>query len=245
MNEKKRNRKGIVSYKFVNREEGRSNAYVIDIIYKKCRYKYSYSIDKYTDAYAKLLIERMQTLLQEKIDNKSLNKEGLDKINNWYEKRDDCIAIFTYNSKEDKMEEILIDEEDYDKIKAYYWGAYKCNTKLDNVYALSTLNGKTLRLSHVILGLSNVNVRYKNGNTLDNRKSNLVVSSKISDDLSIGSLKNIESVGNIRVKGNSFLLNYRDENDMWCEKEFNILDYADMQEAYMAAREFRNSFKNK
>ena len=45
MNEKKRNRKGIVSYKFVNREEGRSNAYVIDIIYKKCRYKYSYSID--------------------------------------------------------------------------------------------------------------------------------------------------------------------------------------------------------
>ena len=242
MNEKKRNRKGIVSYKFVNREEGRSNAYVIDIIYNKCRYKYSYSIDKYTDVYAKLLIERMQTLLQEKIDNKSLNKEGLDKINNWYEERDKCIVLFTYNSKEDKMEEILIDTEDYDKIKSYYWGAYKCNTKLNSLYALSTLNGKTLRLSHVILGLTNVNIRYKNGNTLDNRKSNLIVSTKSTDEPFIGSLKNMESVGNIRVKENSFIISYKDD-DNWYEKEFNICEYESMQEAYLAAREFRNSFK--
>ena len=68
-----------------------------------------------------------------------------------------------------KGEQILIDAEDFDKVKRYCW----CISKTG--YPVANVKGKVTKLHRYILGLSNPNiiVDHKNRNKLDNRKINL------------------------------------------------------------------------
>lgn len=74
----------------------------------------------------------------------------------------------------------LIDDEDYDLVSKYKWyihtNTYK-NKKRITLIAYSRRNGKktTIKLHRLILGLTDPSVLcdHINGNTLDNRRSNL------------------------------------------------------------------------
>lgn len=68
----------------------------------------------------------------------------------------------------------LVDDSDYEKLKTYKWSAGGPKGYLS---AQRAQNGKTIRMHRQILGLldapSNVFVDHRNGDTLDNRRSNL------------------------------------------------------------------------
>ena len=105
-------------------------------------------------------------------------------------------------------------------------------------------------MSHIVLGLNPGNhiVRYKNGNQLDNRKENLIVSSynpKNSKGTSMSTPSNSDNIGRIRIVDNSFQINYciDEETNTWETKIFKIEDYDTMEDAYKAAKIFRKNFK--
>jgi len=68
-----------------------------------------------------------------------------------------------------KGEEILIDIEDFEKVKRYSW----CISKTG--YPVANINGKVTKLHRYLLGVKNpkIIVDHINRNALDNRKSNL------------------------------------------------------------------------
>lgn len=66
----------------------------------------------------------------------------------------------------------LVDDEDYEKVSKYNW-------IIDRGYVSRTYKRRNQRLGKFILGIgSEVILRYKNGNGLDNTKENLVIYAK-------------------------------------------------------------------
>lgn len=77
---------------------------------------------------------------------------------------DDIAYIILYNNKNEISAKALIDKEDIDKVKDYKW------CKDANNYVR---NSKQEYLHRIIVGEASFYVDHINGNTLDNRKSNL------------------------------------------------------------------------
>lgn len=77
---------------------------------------------------------------------------------------DDIAYIILYNNKNEISAKALIDKEDIDKVKDYKW------CKDANNYVR---NSKQEYLHRIIVGEAFLYVDHINGNTLDNRKSNL------------------------------------------------------------------------
>lgn len=69
---------------------------------------------------------------------------------------------------------VLIDDEDYEMVSSLRWRVVPKNTS-GQVYFMTWHENKRIRLHRFILGQKNKNifVDHINGNTLDNRKSNL------------------------------------------------------------------------
>lgn len=83
--------------------------------------------------------------------------------------QDDKILKFLVESKKHGNFEIIIDIEDWDKVKQYRWGLLYSKTK-DQFYIR---NFKRVLLHRFILNVKNtkIDVDHKFGNTLDNRKN--------------------------------------------------------------------------
>jgi hypothetical protein len=84
----------------------------------------------------------------------------------------DICLIGLYNNKSEKIAEAIIDSEDYERCKIYRWYALKDNG-VGNLYVRSEKVGW---LAPFILGIKTDNkivVDHKDGNALDNRKTNL------------------------------------------------------------------------
>lgn len=104
-------------------------------------------------------------------------------IKNWFNDYGNCIMLYAYLKSEDNYYEILIDKDDWERVKEYHWGVYK-NPTSTSYYARSRIiNGDvaSIKLHRFIM---NVNdkceiVDHINGNTLDNRKSNLRVTNSV------------------------------------------------------------------
>ena len=97
-------------------------------------------------------------------------------LKNWFEEKDNYIVIYTLSKKEKIQKEILIDKEDYELVKDYYWGL---NYHHGNIYAESqkgdaSKKKKIIKMHSIILNnTSNFVIDHKNKNGLDNRKRNL------------------------------------------------------------------------
>ena len=237
-----------VNYRYEERSgSNKNNVYLVDCIYNKKRYKYTYSTGKYGVENAKKLASKMADLLTNAIYDKSIDIESIKKINNLYEEKDDYIEIYSLESSTGEMHTIIIDKEDFERIRDFYWGISNSNKKFDNRYAVTTKDKRSLRLSHVILGLNEVRkyaVRYKNGNTLDNRKCNLEVVDCCYTGIPMTTDTNkTYEVGRIRIDKNAFTINYLvdKENFIYETKRFEISDYKDMEEAYEAVKNFKKT----
>lgn len=95
----------------------------------------------------------------------------------------DYVEIILKNQFFEKVGSALVDKEDWDKVKQYKWYCHQYDS--GKKYCQGTLkNGEKVRLHHFILGISKNTLKGKvvdhiNGNSLDNRKSNLrIVSQK-------------------------------------------------------------------
>ena len=90
----------------------------------------------------------------------------VNKKSNAFEIEDNVCKIYTSDNTE-----ILIDAEDYEKVKDYCWCISK-GKKWE--YAMTRIDNKTILLHRLIMDpQSDMLVDHINGNTLDNRKSNL------------------------------------------------------------------------
>lgn len=74
-----------------------------------------------------------------------------------------------------KGEKILIDIEDFEKVKKYSW----CISKTG--YPVANINGKVIKLHRYLLNVKNskIIIDHKNRNPLDNRKSNLRICTQL------------------------------------------------------------------
>lgn len=77
--------------------------------------------------------------------------------------------MITFNKKGEASGEVLIDTEDAERVKQFKWYISPRKSKL---YCYGTVNGSKIALHRFILNSSNV-IDHINGNSLDNRKSNL------------------------------------------------------------------------
>lgn len=82
------------------------------------------------------------------------------------------------NIKKELIAVALVDEEDYDRVTEYNW----CAKKINNVYkyAVGGVNKKQVYLHYFIMGKpeDNIVIDHINGNSFDNRKSNLRFATK-------------------------------------------------------------------
>ena len=102
---------------------------------------------------------------------------------NEYVEYDDYVEIILKNQFFEEVGRTLIDKEDKEKVLKYKWYCYQCDSL--KKYCQGTLeHGFKIRLHHFVLdvGKNELNgqvVDHINGNSLDNRKSNLrIVSQK-------------------------------------------------------------------
>lgn len=77
--------------------------------------------------------------------------------------------MITFNKKNEASGEVLLDTSDVEKVKPYKWYISPRKSKL---YCFGTINGSKIALHRFLLATSNM-VDHINGNSLDNRKSNL------------------------------------------------------------------------
>lgn len=65
---------------------------------------------------------------------------------------------------------VLVDDEDFESLSVYCWNIY-------DRYAETKINGKTVKMHRLILGITdhNIHTDHINGVTVDNRKENLRV----------------------------------------------------------------------
>ena len=85
-----------------------------------------------------------------------------------------------------KGEEILIDADDFERVKKYSW----CISKTG--YPVANINGKVIKLHRYLLKLNNpkIIVDHINRNTLDNRKSNLRICTALENSRNTSVSKN-------------------------------------------------------
>lgn len=85
-----------------------------------------------------------------------------------------------------KGEEILIDAEDFEKVKNHSW----CISKTG--YPVANMNGKVVKLHRYLLGLNNpdIIVDHINRNKLDNRKCNLRICTALENSRNASVSKN-------------------------------------------------------
>lgn len=94
--------------------------------------------------------------------------------------------------------EALIDAEDFERVSVFKWAASWESKKRQNVYATSWLGPRKtrirIRLHRFVLGLGSGKedprvVHHKNGDTLDCRKSNLLITTQYVNMLYAGVVK--------------------------------------------------------
>ena len=113
-----RNRKEVTS-KYESKI-GRSDAYVIDIINNKKRFKYSYSVEKYGVEHAKLLSEYMVCQLKKAFEEGDPDPNDIVKINNWFSEMENHYEIYTLCAATKEIKTILVDKDDYPLVSNYY-----------------------------------------------------------------------------------------------------------------------------
>lgn len=88
------------------------------------------------------------------------------------------MKIIRVDSTANGSHDIMIDDQDYDFISQYKWFIYRCTfkgKKARTMYAVSRINGKTIRMHRLILGHNDPKtlVDHKDHNGLNNQRSNL------------------------------------------------------------------------
>ena len=169
--------------------------------------------------------------------------ENKIKILNWFEEKDDYMIIHWYQNSSDTYFEILIDKDDYDKIKNFYWHVDK---NCQEYYARTNTGGKQKFMHRIIMGdPKDLVIDHIEGNGLDNRKSNLrAVTDKENSRNRHNSYGTSNTVGIhkwIRNDGVEYwCASWMDENNKAKTKKFNINKYGESK-AFDLAVKYRNS----
>jgi len=165
------------------------------------------------------------------------------KINNYFEIKDDYVILYSFNKKFNEYKEILVDLDDFNKIKNYYWS---CKEDKHTFYGETFIDRHTrLYLHRLIMNpeRSNQMVDHINGNGLDNRKSNLrIVNNEINQ-------KNLNNPVRNKVGHNGVHEDKERFRAIWSingktyRKSFSKSKYG-YEEAFKLACEYRDKMAN-
>lgn len=102
------------------------------------------------------------------------NRTKQDLNDYWF--RNNICYIQTYDNECNPKSIVLIDKEDYEKVKDYKWSVKKCDEMV--------VNSKVGHLSRFLTNTIDINlyVDHKNHNRLDNRKCNLRVCTRLQNN---------------------------------------------------------------
>jgi len=114
------------------------------------------------------------------------------------------------HSKKHGTHTVLYDDEDHDLISKYHWNLYS-SKRHHTIYVNSrcVINGKstTLRFHRIVLSVTSANMQvdHKNGNGLDNRKSNLRICTAVQNggnqNISIKNTSGFKGVHRNKING--------------------------------------------
>ena len=129
-------------------------------------------------------VEKYKELLKEKEDLRIKEIKSQPILRN---SNQECI-IELFDKNKNKVGETIVDEEDYYKLKQYYWHLN------DGGYVLAHINKKHLRMHRYLLNYDGKDVvDHINNNKLDNRKCNLRIITKKQNSMNSSSSKNSTS----------------------------------------------------
>jgi hypothetical protein len=123
-------------------------------------------------------IEDRKLSVNETIEDKKLSlNEIIDDIKNLSINETTYKIIPLFNRNKELVAETFVSNEDYERVMKYKWHCSSSLLKSGNYYKYvsTSIKGKTLRLSHLILGKpeNGMVVDHINNNPLDNRRENL------------------------------------------------------------------------
>lgn len=178
------------------------------------------------------------------------NPRTQNDLNEYRVDKKEGIAIFDlYDKRQDKIGEFIIDLEDIEKVKYHKWRLSYGQVVTGN----HTNKTPTLYLTHLIMGIKetdyNNKIDHKDGDTLNNRKSNLRKCTQGENTLNKHKVSNNTSgiIGVYLNKRKNRRANYSVEI-RYQNKRYHLGDYIELEEAayarYIAQNELFKEFSN-
>lgn len=162
-------------------------------------------------------------------NNGSIERKQRARTNTYDFSNEDYVIIITK-----KNEEILVDKEDFDKIKQWSW----CVSKQG--YAVANINHIVTKINHVIFPQIKHKVQdHINGNKLDNRKCNIRYCTPTENSRNCGVPKNSSTgvTGVVKTRNNTYMARI-----MVDRKEMYIGIYKTFEEAVKARQEAEKKY---
>lgn len=159
----------------------------------------------------------------------SFDNHPRQRVNTYNFENEDYVEIITK-----KGQKILVDKEDFDKIKKWSW----CVSPQG--YAVANINHKVTKINWVLFPKAKGLVQdHINGNKLDNRKSNLRSCTQHQNSMNCGLYKNSTTgfVGVCKLKNGKYFARI-----MFNRKEIRIGTFSTLEEAVMERKKAEEKF---
>ena len=165
------------------------------------------------------------------------------RLKNFIEEHDSYIILYTYSKTQDKYYNVLLDKDDFDKIKDIHWHVTK-DIHGCEYYAEGKAKGnKSVKMHRLIMNVTDpeIKVDHRKGNGLDNRRSNLrvVTSKENSQNRTHLNSNNKTNTTGVHLCDDGFYATWR-ENGINCHKYFSINKYG-----YEKAKELATEYREK
>lgn len=135
----------------------------------------------------------------------------------------DYAEVDVYDKQANVSQTFIIDTEDVPIIAKYKWGAkYYKKDKLLYIACIDNKTHKHIYLHHLLMGFPSETIDHINGNTLDNRKSNLRIATKSIQSINQKKVENtITGIKGVKRSRHGYVAHLGWEGKVYYSKIFN------------------------
>lgn len=140
----------------------------------------------------------------------------------------DYAEIDTYNKQSEVQKTFIVDTDDLPIIAKYKWGTKFY--KKDNMWYVACIDTKTRKhiyLHHLIMGFPAETIDHINGDTMDNRKSNLRIATKSIQSINSKQIEGTQTgIKGVKKSGNGYVAHLGWQGKAYYSKRFSTKEEA-------------------